>query len=552
VSLQMGIRSFISRKILRKGGKDNDDDENDVEGEDVTLHSILQSPGSAGLMESPNTAMDDDNDSDTDRYGKRNRGTSSSESSDGGETSISRKDQPAYDLAIKERIRRMKGGGMTEEEKAQFLNNALTQSSPKKNQKPRGPPIRQKIPGVNDDDDEDTTGGRNKKRGDSSASSSRPSSARENLWSALTKKDSQKDSGRGGGSSSSGDISVASLMMDGKSKSEEAKRKYMDSIMNPDRFSTFSTYQQRTNPPASEKSEEGIVEEDEYMGATNDEESAMEDSAMEEDGEGGEDGESGGTTTGGTDFAQMKRQIEEDRAMLKLNDKPEQSAARDAVESILSMISSNNDKKSSSTTDESTAPTTSPARSTDHLAARLGQAAEEQEKRDAELRLAAEKKREDEKRKFAELQRQREEEARRKEEERIEKARKIAEEGRRKQEEKAAAERADLEARRARQDDYWAKMLEKERVRKESSEPIEIKRKKEVIARDAEERLEREVAKDAIRERVREDERAREDPHESEILKEVSVFLLSIFEYNRCFWLNLFALNGVGRRGEAS
>lgn len=466
-------------------------------------------------MESPN-AVDDDDDFDTDRYGKRNRVTSSSESSDGGETSSSRKDQPAYDLAIKERIRRMKGGGMTEEEKAQFLNNALTQSSPKKS-KPRGPPIRQKIPGV---DDEDTTGGRNKKRGDISASSSRPSSARENLWSALTKKDSHKDA------SSSGDISVASFMMDGKSKSEEAKRKYMDSIMNPHRFSTFSTYQQRNPSASSVKSEEDAVEGFESIEASDDEEGL----AMEEEMDEGDEGsERGATTTGGTDFAQMKRQIEEDRAMLKLNDKPEQSAARDAVESILSMISSNNDKKSSSTTVESTAPTTPPARSTDHLAARLGQAAEEQEKRDAEQRLAAEKKREDEKRKFAELQRQREEEARRKEEERIEKARKIAEEGRRKQEEKAAAERADLEARRALQDDYWAKMLEKERVRKESSEPIEIKRKKEVTARDAEERLEREVAKDAIRERVREDERAREDPHESEILKEVSVYLLSIF-----------------------
>ena len=56
MSLPMGIRSFITRKILRKGGEesgDDDDDENDGE-DDVTLHSIVQSPGSAGLMESPN------------------------------------------------------------------------------------------------------------------------------------------------------------------------------------------------------------------------------------------------------------------------------------------------------------------------------------------------------------------------------------------------------------------------------------------------------------------------------------------------------------------
>ncbi len=501
LSLPMGIRSFITRKILRKGGEDGDD-ENDSE-DDITLHSILQSPGSAGLMESPNT-MDDDY--EMEGYGKRKRGTTTESDSgklDADTIPIARKDQPAYDEAIKERIRRMKGGGMTEEEKAQFLNNALTQSSPRK-PKPKGPPIRQKIPGL--DDDATTSTGRRKRDGDSS----RMSSTKENLWNALTKKDSQKDSGKGGGSSSLSDISVASLMMDGKTKSEEAKRKYMESITNPDRFSTFSTYQQSTTNSA--KSEENFDDDDDSIETSNVEESLMEKEDEKNDGSASDIG------TGGTDFAQMKRQIEDDRALHKLNEKPEQSAARDAVESILSMIGSNNNKKASSTSTVASAS----VRSTDHLAARLGQAAEEQEKRDAEIRLAAEKKREDDKRTFAELQRQREEVARRKEEDRIEKARKIAEEVRRKEEAKSAAEWADLEARRARQDDYWAKMMEKERVRKESSETIEITRKKEVIARDREERLEREVAKDAVRERVREEERAREDPHEGKILIEVS------------------------------
>ena len=501
-------------------------------------------------MESPNNnALGGGDDSDTERYGKRNSRGSTSESEGSSETyPISKKDQPAYDEAIKERIRRMKGGGMTEEEKAQFLNNALTQSSPKK-QKPRGPPIRQKIPGL---DDDDTPNSGRRKRG---SVSSRTSSAKENLWNALTKKDTQKDSGKGGGSTSSGDnISVASLMMDGKTKSEEAKRKYMESIMNPDRFSTFSTYQQRS--PDSVESDDNDAEDDDAIEASNDEDSATEEAvvATEVEGDTGND-DSSDVATSGTDFAQMKRQIAEDRALLKTNDKPEQSAARDAVESILSMISSNNDKKAttSTTATETPAASSAPSRSTDHLAARLGQAAEEQEKRDAELRLAAEKKREDEKRKFAELQRQRDEEARRKEEERIEKARKIAEEGRRKQEEKAAAERAELEIRRARQDDYWAKMLEKERVRKESSEPMEMKRKKEVIDRDNEERLEREVAKDAMRERVREDERAREDPHESEILKEVSeyMFLISWSIYE-CLQLKMCTLYDAGCGGKAS
>ena len=47
----------------------------------------------------------------------------------------------------KQRIKRMKTGtGMTEEEKQSFLTNALTRTLPKS--KPKGPPIRQEIPGM--------------------------------------------------------------------------------------------------------------------------------------------------------------------------------------------------------------------------------------------------------------------------------------------------------------------------------------------------------------------------------------------------------------------
>mmetsp|Transcript_7967 Transcript_7967/g.14036 ORF Transcript_7967/g.14036 Transcript_7967/m.14036 type:complete len:181 (+) Transcript_7967:106-648(+) len=68
-SLPMGIRSFIKRKILRreKGEEDEEDDDADTEDADVTLHFILQSPGSAGLMESPlSSSTDDLGDSKTD------------------------------------------------------------------------------------------------------------------------------------------------------------------------------------------------------------------------------------------------------------------------------------------------------------------------------------------------------------------------------------------------------------------------------------------------------------------------------------------------------
>ena len=90
------------------------------------------------------------------------------------------------------------------------------------------------------------------------------------------------------------------------------------------------------------------------------------------------------------------------------------------------------------------------------------------------------------------------------------------------EEEADAAQRAELESRQAAQDEYWANMLKKEQSRTETSQPIDITRKKEVMARDMEERLERDAAKDVERAKIREEERAREDPHEGEILKEVS------------------------------
>ncbi|KAL7537904.1 hypothetical protein ACHAXR_009131 [Thalassiosira sp. AJA248-18] len=529
-SLSMGIRSFIKRKILRKDKGDDDGEDGDgTSDDDVTLHSILQSPGSAGLMESPldgdraedvtttDEAFNDLSDKKASKKAskKSERRTASKYVEDilGSNTDM----EKAMYEDTQERIRRMKGGGMTEDEKMSFLNTALTRTLP--TPKPRGPPIRQSIPGM---DDAESSGG--KQRGGGGKSSGK--SAKENLLNAITRKsksDSQNDK-----SSSPGDINVASLMMDGKMKDEEAKRKYMESITNPDRFSTFSTYQQ---PPSSSESEdtyddEGEEDEDMDVG-DEDEESEIEGVAASEE---EELADSDDAPDQAADFSQMKRQIAEDRELLNPKVEPEKSAARDAVESILSMISSNNDKKKASSPEADTTTTDdddgNTKKSTDHLAARLGQAAEEQEKRDKEARLAAdraaEEKREEERQKRMEAQMQREEELRRQEVKRIEKARKLADEERRKVEEREAAERAALEARQAAQDEYWANMLKKEQARKENMEPVEIKRQKEVIARDSEERVERDVAKDVQRERLREEEREREDPHEGEILKEAA------------------------------
>ena len=118
----MGIRSFIKRNILRK-----EDDGPSEEDDAVTLHSLLQSPDSAGLMESPSSeagdppanqqsGMHDDN-----RLGRKKKKAKLSPSTNVDEAEKS----GAYEDTNK-KIQRMKSGGMTEEEKMAFLNNAVS------------------------------------------------------------------------------------------------------------------------------------------------------------------------------------------------------------------------------------------------------------------------------------------------------------------------------------------------------------------------------------------------------------------------------------------
>ena len=283
------------------------------------------------------------------------------------------------------------------------------------------------------------------------------------------------------------EISVASLMMDGKMKNEEAKRKYMDSITNPDRFAGFSSMQPRqpsTAPIQAGQEYESSTGDDEGDGIVREEvaQSAQESAQTAQ--------------TDDTDFSQMKRQIAEDRALLNPDkDKQEQSAAREAVESILSMITSNNEKKSSSDAKVNTA--SSEAATSADLASRLEQAAHEQERREAEARVLAEQAKEKERQARAELQKQREQEFQRREEERMEKARKQAEAIRAEEEHREEKLRAELEARQAAQDAYWANQLKKENARDNRSKPVEIKQQGKDFARDALERIEQNVSRGA-------------------------------------------------------
>ena len=96
-----------------------------------------------------------------------------------------------------------------------------------------------------------------------------------------------------------------------------------------------------------------------------------------------------------------------------------------------------------------------------------------------------------------------------------------ADDVKRKEEEKIEAERAGILARQQAQDDYWANMLKKEERKKGTGVTVEQARMKEVETRDREEKIERVVASNVEMERIREEERLREDPHESQILQEV-------------------------------
>jgi len=128
-----------------------------------------------------------------------------------GSTDSSPTTATTYGETVRDRINRVKKGQMTDEEKAAFLNNALT----RKTNEPSRPKIRQEIPYASDSDKK------------SSSSSAGP---RDALWTLM-----------GSGSSSSpksksGRHANINLL----SKDDSAKREYLDMVTNPDRFSAYA------------------------------------------------------------------------------------------------------------------------------------------------------------------------------------------------------------------------------------------------------------------------------------------------------------------------
>ncbi|KAL3776649.1 hypothetical protein HJC23_001895 [Cyclotella cryptica] len=503
LSLRMGIHSFIKNRILRRDGdSERNDDSKTTASEDIDLRTVLQNPNSSGLMESPLSSLYEVDDSAgvTPVDGKDVNASTDRMTSEG----VSRrKRNKAVDVILthdmkqrlqedaKDRIRRVQAGSMTEEE-----NFPLTRTLPPK--KPRGPPIRQKIPGL---EDEDSDGKAAEKRGSSSSNNKGGGSSKtDNLWSAITRKGTSHIAKSTRGKSDY--VPVSSMILDGKLRNEEAKRQWIDSITNPDRFASFSSIQ-RESTSDEDQSDDDIVD-----NLTENKFTEVEDEAK----------------AGEQDFNEMKRRITEDQKLL-LNkpktEKPGEKSVREALESILSMASRSNGD--TGTTVSSSSNSTQGVKN-DDLAARLEKAAVEQENRESENRAAAEKKRMEQQQALLELQKEREANFLRQEAERMEEARKKAEQLRLKEQEKKAAERAKLEAAVAKQDEYWANQLKKQQAKREASMPVQERRRSEerdiIKATESEEMFERDVAKDAKREQIREEERMRESKHEGEILKE--------------------------------
>jgi hypothetical protein len=136
--------------------------------------------------------------------------------------SMSKSDSSRFDESVKDRMARIKSGVMTDEEKAAFLNNALTRT-PQGTQK-----IRQ--------------GGTSAK---TTATSSSPY-ARDALWSQITKDKASKNESSKGRYVSPGPNDL----------NEQAKRQYLERVTNPDRFKSYAAMGGYQNKPTIKEEEE--------------------------------------------------------------------------------------------------------------------------------------------------------------------------------------------------------------------------------------------------------------------------------------------------------
>lgn len=416
-SLSMGIRSMLG---LGKKTKEDDDKEKSENPQDIkkALEAIKadleaveeeesKKPKRKGISIMGRTSSTNDSKKKSNSLLNRKKDDEASEkvrpSSDG-----------SYGETVRDRINRVKQGQMTEEEKAAFLNAALTSS-------PKGTPMKPQ-----------------KKSESSKATPKNPNLPQEALWNTIGKTSSSKRDEKGGGS-------AYSRLPD---KDDEAKREYLEMITNPDRFKSYAAMGGRRASSASANS---------VASSTN------------------------------TPSVEEKNEVVDNLGML---DAP-----------IGTEIDAD-------------------------MAAKLEAAAHAKEIKDAEARA----KKEEEERIFEEKrredQRKRIQEIRKEAEAKLAAERAEQEKLLNSEREKREAEKKRLEDMQAAQDEYWKKKLEEEKERKERAMSVQEKarlaeqRKQEKTAELA--AAARKAAKQAEIEMLREEEAAREDPHEAHILEEVS------------------------------
>ena len=500
-ALSMGLRSFIKRKLgkgesggdsskgksSKRGGTDGDDASSDAAASSsqsrppirdissdvsapsrpaVTAQSGSSVPSTIMETFSPKKKSGGGGNNKT-KKGAAKRSSSSGDAagsgSDGGKVrSLSEPIRQALpdasdaEESVQERIARVKAGNMSEEEKEAFLASALYKTPlPRAGDGRGGKPIRQALP---NDDDDDKDGGKSNPTDVASilAFASRTERAR--------KEERAYGTGIAGGASDGGD-STARGNAAVERLNEDEKKRFLDSVMNPDRFKTYGV-----NPGV------GVV--DEPPAAVPAAPAAA-----------------STPSSGKSQEVEEASNIDGDGEAV-----PEKSGGGGGgIGSIFAGAGG--------------------------LADRLEAAAHAREKDEQEKRERAEREARERRLQMEEELRAREAELARKLEE--EQQRKKEEEERRKAEAEAAAraERERLEEMQRKQDEYWAKKLEEEARKREERFTAEQREEEARIEREEREKaakdLERRAREDLERTRIREEERLREDPHESDILQEV-------------------------------
>lgn len=155
-------------------------------------------------------------------------------------TSSNKKESTVYSETVQDRVKRVKSGAMTEDEKLAFLNNALTFRS--KESTKSGPPIRQAIPDAEE-------GQMRSARSKETSSTSNSSARNDPLWNAVVGNSKSND-----GSGSSNKFNLSDVV-----GNDSAKQKYLDMVTDPNRFSSYAAmggYKNKESPKIEEEKED--------------------------------------------------------------------------------------------------------------------------------------------------------------------------------------------------------------------------------------------------------------------------------------------------------